>query len=142
LLHREIQLDLALNLFGYIPSTRNRIESLHFERHEETFMKSILLSALFLASPLAMADAAGDFAMQCASCHGATGGGDGMDLPVKPANFQDAAFWASRTDAQVNSAIKGGGAAVGKSPMMPPLGAGWTDAQLTAMVTYLKSMKK
>ncbi len=105
-------------------------------------MTTILLSALFLTSPLAMADAAGDYATQCASCHGASGGGDGMDLPVKPANFQDAAFWSSRSDAQVKTAIKSGGAAVGKSPMMPPLGAGWTDAQLDAMVAYLKSLKK
>jgi mono/diheme cytochrome c family protein len=105
-------------------------------------MRSIFLSALLLASPTAMADAAADFAAQCATCHGATGAGDGTPLPVKPANFQEASFWASRTDAQVKSVIKGGGASIGKSPMMPPLGAAWSDAQLDAMVAYLKSFKK
>ena len=105
-------------------------------------MKSFLITALFLTSPTVMADSASDYATQCASCHGPAGAGDGMDLPVKPANFQDAAFWSSRTEAQVKSAIKGGGAAVGKSPMMPPLGAGWSEAQLDAMVAYLKTFKK
>jgi mono/diheme cytochrome c family protein len=131
-----------LNTNIYIPSTPNRIEDTPLKRHQETSMKPILLSALFLASPLAMADSASDYATQCASCHGASGAGDGMDLPVKPANFQDAAFWSSRTDDQVKLVIKSGGAAAGKSPMMPPLGAGWSDAQLDAMVSYLKSFKK
>ena len=105
-------------------------------------MRNLLLSALVLASPAAMADAASDYAAQCASCHGATGGGDGMSLPVAPANFQSAEFWAGTNDANVRAAIKGGGASIGKSPMMPALGAGWSDAQLDAMVAYLKTFKK
>ena len=105
-------------------------------------MRTLFVSVSLLISPVVMADAASDYAAQCASCHGAKGAGDGINLPVKPANFQDAAFWKTRTDAQVKAAIKGGGAAVGKSPMMPALGAAWSDAQLDAMVKYLKAMKK
>jgi len=105
-------------------------------------MRFAFFCSLLLASPAAMADSASDYAAQCASCHGPTGGGDGTPLPVKPANFQDAEFWKTRTDDQVKSVIKGGGAAIGKSPMMPPLGAAWSDAQLDAMVAYLKTFKK
>ena len=105
-------------------------------------MRSLLLVLTFLTPATAFADAASDFAAQCAACHGATGAGDGTPLPVKPANFQDPEFWASRTDEQVKAVIKGGGASVGKSAMMPPLGAAWSDAQLDAMVAYLKTFKK
>ena len=105
-------------------------------------MRSFILASLFLAPATAFADAASDFAAQCATCHGATGAGDGTPLPVSPANFQDAEFWASRTDDQIKAVIKGGGASVGKSALMPPLGAGWSDAQLDAMVAYLKTFKK
>lgn len=105
-------------------------------------MRSFLLAIPLLVPATALADAASDFAAQCATCHGAEGAGDGTPLPVTPANFQDPEFWASRTDEQVKAVIKGGGASVGKSAMMPPLGAGWSDAQLDAMVAYLKTFKK
>jgi len=105
-------------------------------------MRFAFLFSLLLVPTTAMADSASDYAAQCATCHGATGAGDGTPLPVTPANFQDANFWKTRTDAQVKSVIKGGGAAVGKSPMMPPLGAAWSDAQLDAMVAFLKTFKK
>jgi cytochrome c553 len=81
----------------------------------------------------------------CVACHGATGGGDGAaaaSLNPKPANFQDAAFWSERDDATVKKAIKEGGPAVGKSPLMAPLGAGLSDEQLTNLVAYLKTFKK
>ena len=105
-------------------------------------MRSFLLAIPLLVPATVFADAASDFAAQCATCHGAEGAGDGTPLPVTPANFQDPEFWASRTDEQVKAVIKGGGASVGKSAMMPPLGAGWSDAQLDAMVAYLKTFKK
>lgn len=105
-------------------------------------MRHLFIASFFFASASAFADSASDYAAQCASCHGPAGAGDGTPLPVTPANFQEAAFWSSRTDAQIKGAIKGGGASVGKSPMMPPLGAAWSDAQLDAMVAYLKTFKK
>ena len=105
-------------------------------------MRHLIFASLFMTPTTGFADAASDFAAQCATCHGATGAGDGTPLPVTPANFQDPNFWSSRTDDQIKSVIKGGGASVGKSVLMPPLGAGWSDAQLDAMITYLKTFKK
>jgi cytochrome c553 len=111
--------------------------------------KSVLGLGLVLATALgsttASADAAASYAAMCSSCHGAAGAGDGVAataLPVKPANFADAAFWAGKTDADVKKAIKDGGPAVGKSPMMAPFGAALDDAALDAMVVYLKTFKK
>jgi len=104
-----------------------------------------LLIIFFIAAPtVAQAGSASDYEVQCAGCHGEFGAGDGpasASLPVKPASFQDASFWASRTDQQVRTAIAAGGTAVGKSPLMPPIGAGWTGTQLDAMVAYLKTLK-
>ncbi len=106
-------------------------------------MKRVILVALLFAPTAALADGAATYAATCAVCHGTTGAGDGLagaGLPVKPANFSDAAFW-SRTDDQVKKAIKEGGAAVGKNPVMAP-NPQLTDAQLTELVAYLHTLKK
>ena len=90
-------------------------------------------------------DAAGAYAATCSSCHGPAGAGDGpagVALPQKPANFADAAFWGEHDDAHVAKAIKEGGTAVGGSPLMAPFGAMYDDAQIAALVTYLKTFKK
>jgi len=66
--------------------------------------------------------AAALFGQLCATCHGASGMGDGQaagSLPVKPRNYTDPAWQASVTDAQIKDIIVRGGQAVGKSPMMP-----------------------
>jgi mono/diheme cytochrome c family protein len=83
--------------------------------------------------------------MYCATCHGATGGGDGVagqSLDPKPANFQDAKFWATRDDAHIKKAIKEGGPAVGKSAMMIAWGAVLDDAKIEAVTKHLKTFKK
>jgi mono/diheme cytochrome c family protein len=58
----------------------------------------------------------------CTSCHGVKGAGDGAAsaaLKPKPRNFGDAAWQKSVTDQQIKDTISKGGAAVGKSPLMP-----------------------
>jgi mono/diheme cytochrome c family protein len=62
------------------------------------------------------------FASLCVTCHGTTGHGDGPGsgpLNPKPRSFADAAWQASVTDDHIKKVITLGGAAVGKSPMMP-----------------------
>ncbi len=62
------------------------------------------------------------FAERCAACHGPTGRGDGpasAALNPKPRNYTDSAWQASVTDEQIKRTITLGGAAVGKSPIMP-----------------------
>lgn len=63
------------------------------------------------------------FATLCSTCHGADGKGDGpaaANLNPKPRNYTDKAWQASVTDEQLAKVILEGGAAVGKSPLMPP----------------------
>lgn len=106
-------------------------------------MKRLILAGLFFAPSVALADGAATFAATCSACHGAAGAGDGVAaaaLPVKPASFADPAFW-SRSDDQIKKAIKEGGAAVGKNAVMAP-NPQLTDAQLTELVAYLKTLKK
>lgn len=70
----------------------------------------------------AAAEAAQLFGTVCATCHGTSGLGDGpaaASINPKPRNYADAAWQASVTDADIKKIILEGGAAVGKSPMMP-----------------------
>jgi mono/diheme cytochrome c family protein len=62
------------------------------------------------------------FDSRCAACHGTAGKGDGPGaaaLNPKPRNYTDKAWQASVTDEQIKKTIVYGGAAVGKSPIMP-----------------------
>lgn len=71
----------------------------------------------------AMKEAKNRFRTVCATCHGTTGQGDGAaaaNFPVKPRSYADQAWQASVTDAHLAKVILEGGAAVGKSPLMPP----------------------
>ena len=55
-------------------------------------------------------------------CHGEKGTGDGpasAALNPKPRNYTDPAWQKSVTDDQIKKTIVGGGASVGKSPLMP-----------------------
>jgi len=80
------------------------------------------------AAPVAQAPAAPKetaqevYTMRCVPCHGATGTGDGAAaaaLNPKPRNYTDATWQASVTDEQLRKTILYGGAAVGKSAVMP-----------------------
>lgn len=80
--------------------------------------------AMVTARPqLAPADEAKQIAdSRCAMCHGKTGKGDGpngMTLNPKPQDLTTKDWQKSVSDAQVRSVILKGGAAVGKSPLMP-----------------------
>lgn len=60
---------------------------------------------------------------RCSTCHGAGGKGDGAAaaaLNPKPRDLSSADWQKSVTDEHIEKIIIGGGAAVGKSPMMPP----------------------
>ena len=91
----------------------------------------ILLAFGVTAAPgRAVAQAGGDAKQQaqeifngrCTPCHGPNGKGDGpasKGLTPPPRNFSDPAWQKSVTDEHIETIIKYGGAAVGKSPAMP-----------------------
>jgi caa(3)-type oxidase subunit IV len=87
-------------------------------------------------------DAVGQFNLICAMCHGSASdgmGAAGLALDPRPADFTDPAFWETRDDQRVKTAIRDGGVAVGASALMAPWGALYDDAQLDALVEYVRS---
>jgi mono/diheme cytochrome c family protein len=70
----------------------------------------------------AAAEAQQYFMMVCATCHGPDGTGNtetGQALNPRPRNYTDPKWQASVTDDEIRTIILKGGAAVGKSAMMP-----------------------
>jgi mono/diheme cytochrome c family protein len=62
------------------------------------------------------------FKTVCSVCHGVDGKGDGVaaaNLNPKPRNYTDKAWQKSVTDDHIREIILKGGAAMGKSPLMP-----------------------
>lgn len=90
-----------------------------------------------------MAEAKAVYQSLCVTCHGATGRGDGPGaaaLDPKPRTFTDVEWQKSVTDDHIKRTITLGGAAVGKSPIMPaqPALKGQT-ALLDALVQIVRS---
>ena len=72
---------------------------------------------------VAQANAKAIFSQRCTLCHGMDGRGTGpaaANLNPKPRDYSDAKWQASVTDEVLAKTIVEGGAAVGKSMMMPP----------------------
>jgi mono/diheme cytochrome c family protein len=79
----------------------------------------------------------------CSSCHGATGKGDGpasAALTPKPQNHADGKHMNALTDKYLFDIIKGGGASVGKSPLMPPWGTQLKDQDIRNVVAYIRTL--
>lgn len=79
----------------------------------------------------------------CAVCHGPAGKGDGQALrgvPVRPKSFADPAAMRAVTDQALVATIQRGGAATGKSPLMPPFGAQLKEGQILDLVAYIRSL--
>jgi len=78
------------------------------------------------------------YRMSCASCHGATGAGDGPEKPagVELASFRDASWQAAQTDEGLATAIRAGtseGHAFGQR-----LG----EAGVTALVQHVRAFSQ
>lgn len=67
----------------------------------------------------------------CASCHGATGRGNGWELPAG-IDFTSAAWQQSRQDEDLASQIKHG------APPMPAFGARLTDEEIASLVEFVR----
>jgi len=119
-------------------------------------MRRIITGGLIAAATIAVAAggalAKGDpargkatFEQICAPCHGATGKGDGpasSALNPKPRNFTDTQYMSGLTDDYIMKIVKQGGQAVGKSPMMPAMGATLKEADIENVIAYVRSLAK
>lgn len=82
------------------------------------------------------------FVQICASCHGETGKGDGpagAALNPKPRDLSDAAYTSTLSDEHLHKVIAEGGAAVGKSPLMPAWRGALTDEDIDNVIAYLRN---
>jgi mono/diheme cytochrome c family protein len=99
---------------------------------------SILLVSL-AASCVQGQEAKELYAATCASCHGASGKGDGPSgqaLQPKPADFGTALK--GKDDAYLTKVITEGGTSVGKSSMMPAYQGVFSDEQIQGLIQYVK----
>jgi len=100
-------------------------------------MKLVVTLALFslvialALPPVAVADAAADYKAKCAMCHGA----DGMGKAPMGSNLTSADVQ-KMSDADLNGAITNG------KNKMPAYKGKLTDAQITDLVSYIRTLKK
>ena len=75
----------------------------------------------------------------CAMCHGPEGKGNGPNAQVlqpKPANLS--VVLRGKDTAYLTKLLKGGGASVGKSPLMPAYKGILKDEQIRDLIKYVK----
>ena len=109
-------------------------------RRLASFAVVITIGLSFATVSAQAQDASAIYAQKCVSCHGVQGKGDGPAgkyLNPKPNDF--AVSLRDKTDDWIAKSIKGGGVAVGLSPVMPPY-ADLSDDQVKALVDYIKKL--
>ncbi|MEN8132422.1 MAG: cytochrome c, partial [Pseudomonadota bacterium] len=99
---------------------------------------------LLVSATTGAADAEQDFKFYCAQCHGLTGKGDGPNVTenfaTDPRNFTDAAEMEKLSDADIKNVILDGGPSASKSELMPPWSKTLTEAEVDALVAYLRQL--
>ena len=88
------------------------------------------------------ADAAANWTQHCASCHGKDGSGStmmGKKLNIK--DYGDAKVQSAFSDGEAERAIKEGVKTSGKETMKP-FGGKLSDADVKALVSYIRAFKK
>ena len=85
------------------------------------------------------------FQTYCAGCHGEAGAGDGFNsfsLDPHPRDLSDPAFQKTKSNADLEDAIRRGGAGVGLSSLMPPWGRTLDARHVDAVVLYIRSLRR
>ena len=83
------------------------------------------------------------YARHCASCHGASGRGDGWNapnLPVPPVAHADATLMARRADDTLYDGIFAGAWVLDGSPRMPAFGEILSPAEIRELVAYIRTL--
>ena len=82
------------------------------------------------------------YQQRCSPCHGPDGKGNtptAQALTPKPRDHTNGAYMNTLSNEHVLKVIKQGGAAVGKSPLMPPQ-ADLNDQQIQDVVAFVRSL--
>lgn len=112
-------------------------------------LRLVALALAVMAAPAAATPdlALGErlFAQACASCHGAAGRPDPASpvvqaLGIEPADLSDPLFNSREPAIDWELVVKGGGHALGLSEKMPAWGDSFTDAEIAALVAYVKTL--
>lgn len=106
------------------------------------FHATLAVAGLLLASGAFAADVAANWENNCVSCHGADGKGDtkmGKKLKIK--DLTDATVQASFKDEDVVKAVKEGIKDANGKTRMKAI-EGLTDAEITALVAHVRTLKK
>ena len=85
------------------------------------------------------------YTKHCAGCHGPAGKGDGpaaKAINPKPTDLTNKASMAGMKDQYLFDLIQKGGAAVGKSPLIPPFGSKMKDGEIRDLIAYLRTLAK
>jgi cytochrome c553 len=105
---------------------------------------SLVLAPLSLLSPAARAaEAADNWAHNCAACHGKDGAGHtraGKKIGVK--DLTDAAYQKSFTDDQAFQDIKNGAKDKDGRTLMSPFAGKLSDDEIKALVSYVRTLQK
>jgi len=100
------------------------------------FAIAIVTAALFCATSSSIAQAPATYTAKCQMCHGATGMGDtpaGKAMAAQPFNSPDVV---KQSDAALIAIIKNGKA------KMPAFAGKLTDAEMAALVSYIRTLQK
>jgi len=83
------------------------------------------------------------YAQLCATCHGATGAGDGLasaPLNPKPAHHNDGNYMNPLSNEHLVKVVTEGGPAVGKSPQMAPWGSVLGEQGVRDVVAFVRTL--
>jgi mono/diheme cytochrome c family protein len=81
------------------------------------------------------------FAQDCSPCHGLTGHGDGpaaASFQPKPRDLSDGKYVSTLSDEYLFKLIREGGAAMDKSPFMPPWKNVLSKSETRDIITYIR----
>jgi mono/diheme cytochrome c family protein len=82
------------------------------------------------------------FTQRCWGCHGLTGHGDGPaanSFEPKPRNLSDGRYVSTVSDERMFRTISEGGAAMGKSPFMPPWKGVLSETDIRDVIAYIRN---
>lgn len=108
----------------------------------------VISICLLVSAGVVMAadDGAAVYKKACVKCHGDEGKGDGPTAKMlkgqSMGDFSNKAAMSKVSDQDLAKVISEGGAAVGKSKIMPAHKDKLTDAEIKAVVSYIKTLQK